>query len=87
MELLKIWAMAILAMVEGNHCDIGTKVDNWYDYYDNHIILEEYSTEFDDDNHIVNTIGYFKMSNGDNVLFFYNPQDMPHGYCAVILDR
>lgn len=84
MTLIQLWLMLMLAFASGEQCNIGTPITDWPDYWDTHPPTQVWTLMFHRGD-AIQRFDVFEDADGEQAVFFYNPFDMPHGICAVVL--
>lgn len=85
MSLLQLWLTLLFAFSEGYHCDMGQPVD-WYPYTAAHAFVDVESLTIPLGQGMANERVLWLLSdNDDQVVFWYNPANLPHGVCARLL--
>ncbi len=85
MPLLALWIILLVSFFLNKHCKLGKTID-WYEYTKDKRFISEASMIFQPKVKArKQQIHWFLEEGGDQIIFWYNPENMPHGVCARML--
>lgn len=84
MTLVELWLSLLLAFSEGRQCEVGTRIVDWYDYWPQHTPVAMWLLDYETGSQR-QQVHLFEDGAGEQFVFFYDPANMPHGTCAVVL--